>query len=220
MAEKWNRRPECAVVCSRGFDPGGPIMMVRRGLNEEEEANSGGQSASDAAGSGKADSVSAKVEDVLEAAERAAAAIREEASEWASKHMEDARREADQMAGERARELSRLAKELIAGASVVIKQSDEFLRGLDQTAVTAADNGATVREDGANVQAKESAEGVDLAQDPSASPPDTESPISDGARLLAARMAVAETPRDEIAQRLQDEFGIQDAGPLLDRMGI
>src|SRR4249919_3771678 len=124
----------------------------------------------------------------------------EEASQWASKHMEDARREAGQLAGDRARELSRLAEELITAASAVVKQSDEFLRALDQTAGTAADNGASVRKDGANVQAKESAE----------------SPISDGARLLAAQMAVAEASRDEIAQRLHEEFGIQDAGPMLD----
>jgi cell division septum initiation protein DivIVA len=119
-------------------------MMVRSGRNEEE-ANPGGESAPDAVASGRAGSVIARVEDALEAAERAAAAMREEASEWASKHMEDARRAADQMAGERARELSRLAKELIAGASAVVKQSDEFLRTLDQPAGTAADNGATVR---------------------------------------------------------------------------
>jgi ABC-type transporter Mla subunit MlaD len=169
-------------------------MTVRSGPNEEE-ANRGGQSAPDAAAGGQAGSVSARVEDVLEAAERAAAAIREEASQWASKHIENARQEAGQLAGKRARELSRLAEELITAASAVVKQSDEFLRALDQTAGTAADNGATVGED-------------------------TASPISDQARLLAAQMAVAEAPRDEIAQRLHEEFGIQDAGPMLDRMGI
>jgi hypothetical protein len=39
---------------------------------------------------------------------------------------------------------------------------------------------------------------------------------SDGARLLAAQMAVAGSSRDEIETRLRDEFGIQDAGPILD----
>src|SRR4029077_7235807 len=115
-------------------------MTVRSGRNEEE-AN-GDQGAPDAAADGRTESVSARVEDVLEAAERAAAAIREEASQWASKHMEDARRDAGQLAGEQARELSRLAEELITGASAVVKQSDEFLRALDQTAGTTADNGA------------------------------------------------------------------------------
>jgi hypothetical protein len=169
-------------------------MMASSGRNEEE-ADSVGQSAPEATASGRAGSVSARVEDVLEAAERAAAAIREEASQWATKHMEEARGKADQMAGERARELSQLAEKLVAGASAVVKQSDEFLRSLDQAAGPATDNGATVREDAAT-------------------------PISDRARLLAAQMAVADAPRDEIAQRLNEEFGIQDAGPMLDRMGI
>jgi hypothetical protein len=39
---------------------------------------------------------------------------------------------------------------------------------------------------------------------------------SDGARLLAAQMAVAGSSREEIETRLRDEFGIQDAGPILD----
>jgi hypothetical protein len=179
-------------------------MTVRSGLNEEE-ANPGGQNAPDSAGGARAGSVSARVDDVLQAAERAAAAIRQEASEWANKHKAVARRDADKMAGERARELSALAEELVAGASAVIRQSDEFLRALDQSAGTAAGNGAAAQEDGANdIQPTEGAE----------------LPISDRARLLAAQMAVAESPRDEIAQRLQEEFGIQDAGPMLDRMGI
>jgi hypothetical protein len=34
--------------------------------------------------------------------------------------------------------------------------------------------------------------------------------------LLAAQMAVAGSSREEIETRLRDEFGIQDAGPILD----
>jgi hypothetical protein len=41
-------------------------------------------------------------------------------------------------------------------------------------------------------------------------------PPSDGARLLAAQMAVAGSSREEIETRLRDEFGIQDAAPILD----
>jgi hypothetical protein len=39
---------------------------------------------------------------------------------------------------------------------------------------------------------------------------------SDGARLLAAQMAVAGSSREEIESRLRDEFGIEDAAPILD----
>jgi hypothetical protein len=47
-------------------------------------------------------------------------------------------------------------------------------------------------------------------------PPSSGTAVSDGARLLAAQMAVAGSSREEIANRLRDEFGIQDAGPILD----
>jgi hypothetical protein len=39
---------------------------------------------------------------------------------------------------------------------------------------------------------------------------------SDGARLLATQMAVAGSSRSEIEGRLRNEFGIDDAGPMLD----
>ncbi len=39
---------------------------------------------------------------------------------------------------------------------------------------------------------------------------------SDGARLLAAQMAVAGSSREEIETRLREEFGIHDAAPILD----
>jgi hypothetical protein len=50
-------------------------------------------------------------------------------------------------------------------------------------------------------------------------PPQADQPgrgASDGARLLAAQMAVAGSSREEIEGRLREEFGIEDAGPILD----
>jgi hypothetical protein len=40
--------------------------------------------------------------------------------------------------------------------------------------------------------------------------------FSDGARLLATQMAVAGSSRDEIRDRLRNDFGIEDASPILD----
>lgn len=64
-------------------------------------------------------------------------------------------------------------------------------------------------------------------------PPDPEAPtalhggaqqpdgqVSEGARLLATQMAVAGSGRDEIARRLQTEFGIYDPTAILDEIGI
>ena len=44
--------------------------------------------------------------------------------------------------------------------------------------------------------------------------------VSNGARLLATRMAVAGSSRDRIAARLQDEFGIEDPDAILDEAGL
>jgi vacuolar-type H+-ATPase subunit H len=41
-------------------------------------------------------------------------------------------------------------------------------------------------------------------------------PPAEGARLLATQMAVAGSSREEIEGRLQSEFGIREAGPMLD----
>lgn len=57
---------------------------------------------------------------------------------------------------------------------------------------------------------------------PAAAPPAAESPVpaapqpSEGARLLATQMAVAGSTREEISNRLFNEFGVQEPGPMLD----
>src|SRR4051794_21506120 len=40
-------------------------------------------------------------------------------------------------------------------------------------------------------------------------------PASDGVRLIATQMAIAGSTRDEIQSRLIDQFGIEDARPVL-----
>jgi outer membrane biosynthesis protein TonB len=50
--------------------------------------------------------------------------------------------------------------------------------------------------------------------------PDRNPGVSDGARLLATQMAVAGSDRDEIAHRLQEEFGVRDSTAILDEIGI
>ena len=57
---------------------------------------------------------------------------------------------------------------------------------------------------------------------PAPAPPAPEPgpPVSDDARLLATQMAVAGSSRDQIAWRLQEEFGINDSTAILDELGI
>ena len=44
--------------------------------------------------------------------------------------------------------------------------------------------------------------------------------VSEGLRLLTTQMAVAGADRDEIAERLRDEFGVKNAEPILKDMGL
>jgi hypothetical protein len=71
------------------------------------------------------------VESVLEAAERAAAGIRQDAEEWARRYLEESRRKADDLASERVQELSSLTETLMNRARAVAQQSDALLSALD-----------------------------------------------------------------------------------------
>jgi hypothetical protein len=75
--------------------------------------------------------VGSRIESVLEAAERAAAGIRQDAEEWARRYLEDSRRKADEIAAQRVRELSDLTESLMGRARAVAQQSDELISALD-----------------------------------------------------------------------------------------
>lgn len=75
--------------------------------------------------------IGSRVESVLEAAERAAASIRQDAEEWARRYIEESRRKADDLASDRVRELSSLTDTLMNRARAVAQQSDALLAALD-----------------------------------------------------------------------------------------
>jgi hypothetical protein len=76
--------------------------------------------------------VGSRVETVLDAAERAAVGIRQDAEEWARRYMEEARRRADDVASQRVSELTSLTDTLMERARAVANQSDELLAALDE----------------------------------------------------------------------------------------
>lgn len=209
-----------------------------------------------------------RIQVIIEAAEKAAAGIIEDADAQARRYIDTSRQRADVLADERVRVMSDLTDTLIRQAEMVRRQSDELLAALDSargelasrigqelSSATAAPAGeppaATqaqppaqaprvphlqpVESERPDLQAVEPAA---VAPTPQEQPPESPSPApqdtapapppppsgaqsaatipSDGARLLAAQMAVAGSSREEIETRLRDEFGIQDAGPILD----
>ncbi len=223
-----------------------------------------------------------RIQVIIEAAEKAAAGIIEDADAQARRYIDASRQKADVLADERVRVMSDLTDTLIRQAEMVRRQSDDLLAALDSARGELASRiGQELSTGGAGAPAVQQApaaqpdqpqppqgprvphlqpvesERPDLqAVDPPAAPeptpqePPAQTPPaqaappaqqappaqgtapaappppsggqrggatpSDGARLLAAQMAVAGSSRDEIETRLRDEFGIQDAGPILD----
>ena len=293
--------------------------MIWRGSNEPDAEPPGSRGRSRHPSPGPRRTVGNRVESVLDAAERAAVGIREDAQEWARRYLEESRRKADEVAAERIQEISALTDSLIARARAVAQQSDELIAALDDAGRRVLNNARpgsarrprrprgneappqhagnamppgrrrpvarrlrSARPPPAGRQAQPPPRGPARAaarsrgpaaaaaaacsappqQPPAASarasrrprqgrrrgataqprrrprphrrrprrrrlpaapadePPPQSPRVSEGARLLATQMAVAGSTRDEIAWRLREEFGIQDASAILDEIGI
>ncbi|HEY5053474.1 MAG TPA: hypothetical protein VII45_08710 [Solirubrobacterales bacterium] len=249
---------------------------------------------------GSVATATARIQVIIEAAEKAAAGIIDDAEAQARNYLEESRVRADRIADQRAQEMSSLADALVERAEAVKRQSDELLHALDQAKLQVEEKfhaeGVAISSSSSEFQPEPVApplEPTPAIEEPSieqapvhhlkpvgqppweselppsgppplsepppvvGSDPDpepqpvdlgewgapTEQPIlpqppaeepggslpppppgarlagappSDGARLLATQMAVAGSSRSEIEGRLQNEFGIHDAGPMLD----
>jgi hypothetical protein len=162
-------------------------------------------------------SAAARIQTIVEAAEEAAAGIIDDAEAQARRYLEESRLRGDRIADRRAQEMSSLADALVDRAEAVKRQSDELLRALDQAKLQVE---GKLQPEAAEQAPVHHLKPVDPS--PGAIPPSPPAPRfagappSDGARLLATQMAVAGSSRIEIESRLQNEFGIDDAGPMLD----
>jgi hypothetical protein len=161
--------------------------------------------------------VGTRVDSVLAAAELAAAGIREEAREWARQHKEESRKQADELAAGRLLELSSLTEDLRARAKAVVTECDQLIRAVEKASSSPAEDlGGKLRIAGPEPDETNGVPGTAAPADAGSA---GESQISDRARLFAAQLIAAGGSRDEISQRLREEFGIQDASAMLDRMG-
>jgi hypothetical protein len=72
-----------------------------------------------------------RMQTVIDAAERAADAIRHDAEEQARRHLSEAQRKADRMTAERVRLISELTDDLIRHAATVREHSEQMVRALE-----------------------------------------------------------------------------------------
>src|SRR5258708_22504561 len=77
-------------------------------------------------------SATQRIQMIIEAAEKAAAGIIEDAEVQARRYLQESRTRADQIADQRARAMSELTDTLLSQAETVKRQSDELITALDQ----------------------------------------------------------------------------------------
>lgn len=181
-----------------------------------------------------------QLQTVIDAAERAAEAIRFDAEEQARHHLAEAQRKADRLTAERVGLISDLTDDLIRHASTVRDHSEQMIRALEdaissvttkleQPALTdslgyapaAAIPGQTAFGDPA-VVAPQATAPVYTAPAPAAQPSPTPTPtgsaVSEEALLHATRLAVAGNDRATISAALRDGYGVADPEPLVARV--
>jgi vacuolar-type H+-ATPase subunit H len=170
---------------------------------------------------------------IVEAAERAAVTVIDDAEKQAQRQLEQARTEADRLLEERIGSLAELTDSLLAQAEAIRAQSEQLLGSLaeakrqlaaeDGDEVAVASSGPRpVR--GSHLSAVAPVE-VEPAPGPqplaverrgAPSSADADTGTAAGARLLATQMAVSGNSREEIEQRLRNDFEIEDTASILD----
>jgi hypothetical protein len=164
---------------------------------------------------------SERLEEIVTAAEQAAAKVIEDAEAEARLRLADARAEAEAAFARRIASLATATDSLIAQAADLRRRSDRLLESLED--VRAGLDEAFGREPAPEEEerpARPASRSHLSAVAPVAEPePPRPEPLAEtpaGARLLATQMAVSGSSREEIAARLRNGFEIEDTDALLD----
>lgn len=161
---------------------------------------------------------------IVEAAERAAVTVIDDAEKQAQEHLEQARTEADRIVADRVASLTDLTDSLVAQAAAIRDQSKQLLASLAEAKRRIAAEGGVeigaVETSAAPARAPHLS-AVEPVVEPDAAAPTELRPSGGegsaaGARLLATQMAVSGSSREEIAARLRNGFEIEDTASILD----
>lgn len=162
---------------------------------------------------------------IVEAAERAAVAVIDDAERQGRARLEEAQAEADRIVADRLDSLSELTDSLVVQAEAIRSQSDRLLSSLEEArrriGAESAPAGAEQREPeepsrGSHLSAVAPVEEQAAVESTNLRPPAATGGTSAGARLLATQMAVSGSSREEIESRLRSGFEIEDTGSILD----
>lgn len=169
-----------------------------------------------------------RLEDIVEAAERAAEGVIDDAEAQARRYLTQARAEADRITDRRMEDLSHMLDVLLDQADSLQRESDRMQTLLEEAKFRIKpeqpDGAATPEPAGAGESAPlREAPRLRAVTHPEEAPAPAPAPTADavqgdaaGARLLATQMAVSGSSREEIEQRLRNRFEIEDTKPILD----
>lgn len=146
-----------------------------------------------------------RLEAIVEAAERAAEGVIDDAEQQARRYLAQARADAERQAAGNIGELSELVDALLGQAIALRREAERLQATLEE---------ARARIDGSEPPARE--EPVEPPRLRAVVPAEPPLPDAAGARLLATQMAVSGSSREEIAQRLRNGFEIEDTDAILD----
>ncbi|HET7455635.1 MAG TPA: hypothetical protein VFJ76_08945 [Solirubrobacterales bacterium] len=156
-----------------------------------------------------------RLEAIVEAAERAAESVIDDAETQARRYLAQARAEADRLAEGRVEDLSELVDALL-GQAISLRREAERLQGTLEEAKARIDpQGPGEPADPAPASEVPRLRAVGGPEEPA---PPAAGRVGDaaGARLLATQMAVSGSSREEIAEQLRNRFEIEDPTPILD----
>jgi vacuolar-type H+-ATPase subunit H len=165
-----------------------------------------------------ADSTAERLAAIVEAAERAAVTVIDDAEAQARRRLEQAQAEADRLVAERLGSLAELTDSLVAQAEAIRAQSERLIFALQEAKRQLGGDeagGPAAAGRPSHLSAVEPVE-ESLPEAPTELRSERVEGSAAGARLLATQMAVSGSSREEIEVRLRNGFDIEDTASILD----
>jgi vacuolar-type H+-ATPase subunit H len=157
---------------------------------------------------------------IVEAAERAAVTVIDDAEEQARRRLEQARAEAERLVAERLAAIADLTDSLVAQAEEIRGRSERLVSALEEARRRldgeSSQNGPQPRSRPSHLTAVDTVAEPAVEAGPEPDPSQGERGTPAGARLLATQMAVSGNSREEIEMRLRNGFEIEDTAAILD----
>jgi hypothetical protein len=161
-------------------------------------------------------STAERLEAIVEAAERAAASVIDDAEAQARQYLAQARAEADRLAEGRLSELSGLIDSLLGQAVSLRREAERLQATLEDAKERIEPEGPEGSEAEPKPPRLRAITDQEPAQAPPVPPAEEKRTDAAGARLLATQMAVSGSSREEIDRRLRNGFEIEDTAAILD----